>query len=210
MFLVNYFSGFGITYKVNSIILQPGLFKDVKNNPPPKRKRSRHSPKRIADEPLPVYITAKRNDVSPLQINENKERYILFSDQQEINVLWLLCRSVAIPQTVSSWASFLISITSKQAINKISIGYLEWIYAPATDISIVYHILERCLKIKETLKLFCVRPDNILQVMEIRWKNSKRYSSCLVMLGIFHTFMMFLGGIGSSNPKCRRCGRLNR
>ena len=90
-------------------------------------------------------------------------------------------------------------MTSKQTINKTSIGYLDCINAPATIISTVYNILERCLKIKEALKLkiiICVFDQAIYcKAMEIKWKNSERYSSCLVMLGIFHT-IMFLGVTG--------------
>ena len=103
------------------------------------------------------------------------------------------------PQTVPSWTGFRISITSKQT-NKTSIGYLDCINAPATDISTVYNILEPCLKIKEALKLkaiVCVFDQAIYcKTMEIKLKNSERYSSCLVMLGIFHTFVMCLGVMG--------------
>ena len=64
------------------IILQPGLFKDRENNPPPKRKRSRRLLKGMTDQPLPVYITGKRYGPSPLQLKDNKERDFLFVDQE--------------------------------------------------------------------------------------------------------------------------------
>ena len=37
------------------------------------RKRSRPSLKRMTDEPLPIYITGKRNGPSPLQLTGNEE-----------------------------------------------------------------------------------------------------------------------------------------
>ena len=135
-----------------------------------------------------------------ITINEQRKKRFLFADQEKINLLWILCRSIAIAQTVSSCTDFRISITSKQTINKTSMRYLDGINAPATDISIVYNILERCLKIKEALKLetvVCVFDQAIsCKTMEIKWKNSERYSFCLVMLGIFHTVMMFSGVMG--------------
>ena len=135
-----------------------------------------------------------------ITINEQRKKRFLFADQEKINLLWILCRSIAIAQTVSSCTDFRISITSKQTINKTSMRYLDGINAPATDISIVYNILERCLKIKEALKLetvVCVFDQAIsCKAMEIKWKNSERYSFCLVMLGIFHTVMMFSGVMG--------------
>ena len=72
---------------------------------------------------------------------------------------------------------FCISITSKQTINKTSIGYLDYIIAPATDISTVCNILEGCLKIKEELELKtigCVFDQAIYcKAMEIKWKTWK-------------------------------------
>ena len=32
--------------------------------------------------------------------------------------------------------------------------------------------------------------------MDIKWENSERCNSCLVMLGIFYTIMLFLGVMG--------------
>ena len=88
------------------------MFKDVESNPPPKRKRSRRSFKGMTDQPLPVYITGKRYDPFPFQLTDNEKRDFLFADQEKINLLWILCRSVAIPQTIPSWTGFRILITS--------------------------------------------------------------------------------------------------
>ena len=63
--------------------------------------------------------------------------------------------------------------------------------------STVYQILERCMKIKDSLNLqtiACVFDQAIYcKVMEIKWKHTEKFNSCLIMLGIFHTIMMYLG-----------------
>ena len=152
----------------------------------------------MTDQLLPVCITEKRYGPSPLQSTGNEERFFVYrSRKNQSSVDFTLVSTI--PQTVPSWAGFRISIASKQTINKTSIGYLDCINAPATDISTVYDIFESCLKIKEALKLktiVCVLDQAIYcKAMEIKWKDSERYSSCLVMLGIFHT-IMFLGVMG--------------
>ena len=50
---------------IKNIILQPSLFNDIEDNPPPKRKRSSRSLKGMADQPLPVHVTGKRYGPSP-------------------------------------------------------------------------------------------------------------------------------------------------
>ena len=145
----------------------------------------------MTDQLLPVYITEKRYGPSPLQSTGNEERFFVYRSRKNQSSVDFTPVSTIL-QTVPSWAGFRISIASKQTINKTSIGYLDCINAPATDISTVYNILECCLKIKEALKLktiVCVFDRAIYcKAMEIKWKNSERKSSCLVMLGIFLCF----------------------
>ena len=66
--------------------------------------------------------------------------------------------------------------------------------------STIYEILNRCLAIKEKLKLsaiVCVF-DQIVYSMavEIKWKMPKQYKDCTLMLGMFHMLMMYLDIIG--------------
>ena len=118
------------------------------------RKKMSGSLKGSHTKSLPVYIPGKRCDPSSsLQLSENKERDILLADQDKINLLWILCRKTAIPQSIPSWTGFRLSIRNKESICKTSIGYLDCINSPATDMSTVYHILEHCMKIKEYLNL---------------------------------------------------------
>ena len=57
----------------------------------------------MTDQPLLFYIAGKRYGLSPLQLTDNEEIDFLFADQEKINLLWILCRSVVIPQAVPSW-----------------------------------------------------------------------------------------------------------
>ena len=156
--------------------------------------------KGYVDQQLPIYISGKRIGPSPLASNENDEMEFLLADEEKVNLIWVLCRSFSIPQHIPSWTGFRIAISNREPVKDTSIGYLDCIDAPATDLSTVYHILERCLQIKDALNLqtvVCVFDQAIYcKVMEIKWKQPERFQSCIVMLGIFHTIMMFLGIIG--------------
>ena len=202
-FLLNFccysFLGFGTTHKVNNIILQPGSFGEVECNPSPKKRRCRRSLKEYVYQQLPIYISGKRIGSSPLAFNENYKMEFLLADEEKVNLIWVLCRSFSIPQHIPSWTGFRIAILNRKPVKDTSIGYLDCTDAPATDIYTVYHILERCLQIKDALNLqtvVCVFDQAIYcKVMEIKWKQPERCQSCIVMLGIFHT-IMFLGIIG--------------
>ena len=64
--------------------------------------------------------------------------------------------------------------------------------------STIYEILNRCLAIKETLKqsaIVCVF-DQYSKAVEIKWKTPNQYKDCILMLGMFHMLMMYLGIIG--------------
>ena len=78
-----------------------------------------------------------------------------------------------------------------------NIQYLTSIDSPAAEISTT--VLDRCLKIKEQLRLkytVCVFDQAIYcKAMELKWRYPDKYKDCIVMLGIFH-IMMYLGIIG--------------
>ena len=61
-------------------------------------------------------------------------------------------------------------------------------------------VMERCLAIKERLKLksiACVFDQAMhAKAVEIKWKKMDQFKDCVVMLGIFHMLMMYLGIIG--------------
>ena len=64
----------------------------------------------------------------------------------------------------------------------------------------VITVLDRCLKIKVQLRLnyiVCVFDQAIYcKAMELKWRYPDKYKDCILMLGIFHMIMMYLGIIG--------------
>ena len=203
--------GKGTSHRVNSIILQPGSFGYVRNEPTvataaPPRKKCRRSLNDIPVNILPSYSTGKRCGPEPMAITENDEREFLLADQDKINLAWILSRRFSVPQIIPSWAGFQISIRNNLAVVKTSVGYLDSIDAPATEISTVYHVLQRCLKIKDSLNIqciICVFDQAIYcKAMEIKWKHPDQFKDCIIMLGIFHTIMMYLGIFGKTLWRC--------
>ena len=83
---------------------------------------------------------------------------------------------------------------------KSSIGYLDSIDYPAIHIVTAYEILKRCLKIKDRLDihvLVCVFDQAIYaKAVESKWKYPNQFESLILMLGIFHKIMMYLGVTG--------------
>ena len=64
----------------------------------------------------------------------------------------------------------------------------------------VITVFDHCLKIKEQLRLnyiVCVFDQAIYcKAMELKWRYPEKYKDCIVMLGIFHVTMMYLGITG--------------
>ena len=107
---------------------------------------------------------------------------------------------MSIPQVIPSWTGFNMVIRENIPILQSSVGYMDCIDSPATDISTIYTIMDRCLTIIGKLKLnsiVCVFDQAIYsKAVEIKWKKPDKFSPCVIMLGMFHTIMMYLGIIG--------------
>ena len=133
-------------------------------------------------------------------VMENEERDLLLADQEIHHLIWILSRNCSIPQTIPSWTGFNITIRNNQTQTNANISYLQSIDAPATEMSTIYEILDRCLAIKEKLNLdviVCVFDQAMYaKAVEIKWKDPIKYKSCIIMLGMFHMLMMYLGIIG--------------
>ena len=78
--------------------------------------------------------------------------------------------------------------------------YLTSIGSSATELCTVITVLDRCLKIKEQLRLnyiACVFDQAIsCNAMELKWRYPDKHKGSIVVLGIFHMIMMYLGIIG--------------
>ena len=182
--------------------MQPGRFATTEAAPPlsPKRKRSRRSLVLLERNAQPMYVAEKRQGPRPLKFCENDARDLIIADQKVLSRLWVFSRKMSVPQMIPSWTGFIISVRSNITVVTTSIGYLDCIDASTSDISTINQVLHRCLKIKDSLNLpsiVCVFDEAIYaKAVEIKWRNPEMFSSRVIMLGIFHTLMMFLGIIG--------------
>ena len=117
-----------------------------------------------------------------------------------INIAWILSRKSSVPQVIPSWTGFNIQIRDNITPSKCSVGYLESLDFPASDISTILEILNRCLAIKDKLKLLaivCVFDlVKYAKAVEIKWEMPDQFKDCILMLGMFHIVMMSLGIIG--------------
>ena len=123
----------------------------------------------------------------------------MFGNQERMHLSWILSRKEDINYVVPSWTGFNILIRNEMPILSSNIQYLTSIDSPATEMCTVITVLDRCLKIKEQLRLnyiVCVFDQAIYcKAMELKWKYPDKYKDCIVMLGIFHMIMMYLGVI---------------
>ena len=139
------------------------------------------------------YFSGRRVGPANLSIPSNDEREFLLADREVLQLIWVLSRKCSINHNIPSWTGFNILIRNGIPVLKSSIGYLDSIDLPATEITTVYEIMSKCLKIKEKLNLpvlICAK------AAEIKWKNPEKFQNCIIMLGIFHMLMMYLGIIG--------------
>ena len=72
-----------------------------------------------------------------------------------------------------------------------NIAYLPTVNAPATDLTTVYEVLNRSLKIMHALKLnviVCVFDQALYaKASEVAWKHQDTFSHILLRMGVFHT-----------------------
>ena len=75
-----------------------------------------------------------------------------------------------------------------------SVHYLPCLDAPAIEYSTIMEVMNRALKMKESLKLsriVCVFDESIFaKAVEIKWRDLSIYKSSVLLLGTFHTIMM--------------------
>ena len=135
-----------------------------RNELEPKWKRSRRSFILPENEKRLSYEYGNRVGPSNVVIPQNEEREMLLAESDLHQLIWILLRLSPQPQIVPSWTGYNIAVRNNQAPIKANIGYLENINSSATEISTIYEIFDRCLRIKEILSLdiiVCVRPSNI-------------------------------------------------
>ena len=110
-----------------------------------------------------------------------------------------MCRVFYKLSYTPSWTGFNIMISQNEIVLKSMVHYMECIDAPATDISTINEVLERALKMKEHMSLSCIvcvfDQSMFAKAVEIKWKEPEKFKHCVIMLGTFHTIMMFMAVI---------------
>ena len=80
-----------------------------------------------------------------------------------------------------------------------SVHYLPCLDASATEYSTIMEVMNRALKMKESWKLsgiVCVFDQSIFaKAAEIKWRDPSKYKTCVLLLGTFHTIMMYMNVI---------------
>ena len=102
---------------------------------------------------------------------------------------------------IPSWTGFFKKIRDNIVVIQSTIGYLDTLDSPATDLKTAYEVLCRGLEIKDRLQLkavACVFDQAFYaKAMEVIWKQKEQFEGLVVMMGGFHLLMTLLAIIGS-------------
>ena len=102
---------------------------------------------------------------------------------------------------IPSWTGFFIKIRKGVTINLSNVGYLDCLNGPATEISTIYHMMERALHIKSQLNMesiVCVYDQAIYaKAYQIKCKEPAKFKEIFLMMGTFHIIMTFFAVIAA-------------
>ena len=166
----------GTTHNVNNLLLQfsNGSFNESAVYTSPKRKRCRRSFQAASNSSEECYYYSKRVDPSALTFPTNKEKDFMIDNCNKSNFIWSLMRKNSIPRSIPSWTGFQIVVNNNIPTLKITVGYLDCINAPVTEISTVYQVMRRASNIVDSLNLLsivCAFDQAIYsKAVEIKWK----------------------------------------
>ena len=137
---------------------------------------------------IPEYIHGKR--VGPQKASsshqENFARDLLFANQS------LLYKMSISPRKCEN----LRHLHKDVSINPSKVGYLDCLNAPATEMSTIYHMMDRALRIKSQLNLqsiVCVYNQAIYaKAYQIKCKEPMKFNHVFLMMGTFNIILTFL------------------
>ena len=126
---------------------------------------------------------------------ENRDSELLKAKQRRIYLGWVILRKYSVERLIPSWTGFQILVSHNVLTLKTSVGYMDFIDSPATDITTIFQVM-CALKINESLKLpaiVCVFDQAIFaKAAEIVWKSPDEFQDVIIMLGTFHPIMMYM------------------
>ncbi|KAG1664664.1 hypothetical protein GQR58_019714 [Nymphon striatum] len=191
-------SGAGTSHRVNGIVVQPQSLSCAPERNSTVDKKEKRRTLELSEQPLPIYITSKREGPPPLQFaNLSVPLADATERSMQNNFLWVITRlHDTVNQTVSSWTGFNIRTRDNVTVKPDKVGYLPTINAPATELSTVQELLSQSVFIQQHLSLdkIAVIMDQALyaKAAEVAWKHKLRFDSLLLMMGNFHIICYML------------------
>ena len=187
------------THRVNSIAVQPGKFGCLPTERAPRKKSCRPSLAEQSKFHLEEYCIGRRVGPKKLLFPVVGHADFLLSDQEQLYLSWIMCRQLLKDQYITSWTGFNIKIHDRGITMESSVHYLPCLDAPAIEYSTIMEVMNRALKMKESLKfngIVCVFDQSIFaKAVEIKWRDPSKYKSGVLLLGTFHTIMMYINVI---------------
>ena len=122
---------------------------------------------------------------------------------RELYLIWIEIRKLKTHPAllIPGWTGFNITMRKNIVVVESTIGYLDTLDSPATDLKTAYEVLCRGCEIKDRLELeavVCVFDQSFYaKAAEVYWKNKELFKDLLIMLGGFHLLMTLLGIIGT-------------
>lgn len=213
-------TGAGTSHRVNSILVLKRKAEDIEDevegieepqqlpgNHVAKRKCRRALSSDIVTREIPDYYGGTRcgpGVLSHIQYLGVSSSYAERTKKLRLQYLvWVEMRKLATHPLllVPGWTGFNIKIRDQIVVIESTIGYLDTVDSPATDLKTAYEVLCRGCEIKERLKLkavACVFDQAFYaKAMEVYWKQKAQFQGIVIMMGGFHLLMTLLAIIGS-------------
>ena len=100
---------------------------------------------------------------------------------------------------IPCWTGFFIDLNKNLTVKPSNIGYLDCLDAPATEMSTIYFMMERSLRIKDQLQLkliVCLYNQAIYaKVHQIKGKEPAKFKDIFLMMSTFHIILTVLAVI---------------
>ena len=124
---------------------------------------------------------------------------IILADQGNLYAMWIFPQKVSLPFHIPCWIWFQTKLWENKIITQSNDGYLDCLDAPATDMSTMYHMMQRSIQIKEQLQLksiVCVYDQTIYtKAFQIKCAEPDWFKDVFLTMGTFHIILNFLAVI---------------
>ena len=166
---------YGTTYKVNGILVQQAFISPLLSPAISRMEKTETRNIEVPQRVLPTYNAGRKTEVPVLSCPD--QRLSIEGIQvQLIHFIWALTQYLKRDvQTVSSWTGFSMLRRRNKQVQKDTVDYLRTIEVYATQMSIIFEILNNANSIKNTLNLksMVVVMDQTTypEAIEISWKH---------------------------------------